>query len=383
MKMKSVLVALSTGALVLSAQVAAMPVAAQTVAGTSVNMAASPLGKILVDDKGMVLYMYTEDTQRGPSVCYDRCAVAWPPLYTTGAPVAAAGVNAKLLGTTTRKDGKLQVTYNGWPLYYWFRDKEAGDWYGQDVGKVWYVLNPAGKVIKTAGAKVTLNDVTLGKVLADEKGKTLYLFTKDTKSGPSVCYGGCATAWPPLLTKGAPSAAEGVDGKKLGMTKRKDGQMQVTYNGFPVYYWFQDKAKGDWLGQDVGSVWYMMMANGDALFTEGAHLIVGNLAPGNVLVGENGMTLYMYTEDSKGVSNCYDKCATAWPPLITKGAPHIGAGGDAKLLGVTKRKDGQLQVTYNGMPLYYWFKDTKPGDVTGQDVGHVWYVVSDKGAVIK
>ena len=382
MKIKPVLAAFLAGAIVLSAQAATLPAVAQSDVGTAVAVGVTPLGKALVDSKGMVLYMYTEDT-KNTSVCYDRCAFAWPPLLTTGAPVAAAGVNKRLLGTTTRKDGKLQVTYNGLPLYYWFKDKAAGDWLGQDVGKVWYMMTPAGKVLKTSGAKVTLGTTPLGQVITDEKGKVLYLFTRDSKDGPSVCYDKCAVAWPPLLTKGAPSAGEGVDGKKIGVTKRKDGNLQVTYNGFPVYYWFQDKVVGDWLGQDVGSVWYMMQANGDALFTEGARLIVGSLAPGNVLVGQNGLTLYMYTEDEKGVSNCYDKCATAWPPLITKGAPHIGAGGDSKLLGVTKRKDGQLQVTYNGMPLYYWFKDTKPGDVTGQDVGHVWYVVSAKGEVIK
>ncbi len=382
MKIKSMLVALTTGAVVLSSQVAALPAAAQAGAGTMVNVAVTPLGKALVDGKGMVLYMYTEDT-KNTSVCYDRCAFAWPPLYTTGAPVAGAGANARLLGTTTRKDGKLQVTYNGLPLYYWFKDKAVGDWFGQDVGKVWYLVAPNGKIVKTAGSKITVGETPVGNALTDEKGTTLYLFTKDTKNGPSVCYSKCATAWPPMLTKGAPSAGEGVDGKKLGMTKRIDGQMQVTYNGFPLYYWFQDKAKGDWLGQDVGSVWYMMQANGDAIFTEGSHLIVGSVNLGNVLVGENGLTLYMYTEDTKNTSNCYDKCAVAWPPLLTKGAPHIGAGGDAKLLGVTKRKDGQLQVTYNGMPLYYWFKDQKPGDTTGQNVGHVWYVVSGAGAVIK
>lgn len=381
MKMKSVLTAIAAGAIALSSQLA-VPIAAQTPAGTTVAIATTPLGKALVDEKGMMLYMFTKDTKNVTN-CYDNCAVAWPPLYTTGTPVAGAGVNQRLLGTTTRKDGKLQVTYNGMPLYYWFRDKVAGDWLGQDVGKVWYLVTPAGRILKTAGTKVSLGDTALGKILTDEKGRSLYLFTKDTQNGPSVCYDRCAVAWPPLYTKGAPVAGEGVDGKKIGWIKRKDGQMQVTYNGFPLYYWVNDKVPGDWLGQDVGGVWYVMQSNGDAIFTKGSKVLLGNLSLGNVLVDDKGMTLYMYTKDTRNKSNCYDDCAVAWPPLLTKGPPTIGEGGDSKLLGVTKRKDGTLQVTYAGMPLYYWYEDTKPGDVLGQDVEKEWYVVSGKGEVIK
>ena len=84
------------------------------------------LGSFLVDDKGMTLYLYTKDTPN-TSNCYDKCATAWPPLLTTGTPVAGDGVDASMFGTTTRKDGSTQVTYNGWPLYYYAKDKAAGD----------------------------------------------------------------------------------------------------------------------------------------------------------------------------------------------------------------------------------------------------------------
>jgi plastocyanin len=80
---------------------------------------------------------------------------------------------------------------------------------------------------------------------------------------------------------------------------------------------------------------------------------------------------------------CYDKCAQAWPPLLTAGAPKTGDGADAALLGTTARTDGTTQVTYNGWPLYYYVKDQKPGDVTGQDVGGVWYMLSSKGDKIE
>lgn len=97
------------------------------------------LGKILADSRGMTLYLFTKDTD-GTSVCYDQCAVAWPPLITPGAPTGAAGVPAGKLGTTTRTDGKTQVTYDGQPLYYYFTDEKPGDATGEGVGDVWFVI---------------------------------------------------------------------------------------------------------------------------------------------------------------------------------------------------------------------------------------------------
>ena len=74
--------------------------------------------------------------------------MAWPPLLTTGDPVAGGGVDAALLGTTTRKDGAKQVIYKGMPLYYYAKDKAAGDVVGQGVGEAWYVVTPSGEIVK-------------------------------------------------------------------------------------------------------------------------------------------------------------------------------------------------------------------------------------------
>lgn len=101
------------------------------------------LGSFLVDANGMTLYLYTKDTPN-TSVCYGGCATLWPPILTNGAPVAGTGLTASMLGTTTRTDGTVQVTYNGWPLYYFAKDKVAGDTTGEGVGSVWYVITPAG-----------------------------------------------------------------------------------------------------------------------------------------------------------------------------------------------------------------------------------------------
>ena len=97
---------------------------------------------------------------------------------------------------------------------------------------------------------------------------------------------------------------------------------------------------------------------------------------GPFLVGPDGMTLYLFTKDDDNVSNCYDKCAENWPPLMLAAGQSLAAGeGVVGELGTTERTDGGTMVTYNGMPLYYWIKDVAPGDTTGHGVGSVWAVV--------
>jgi predicted lipoprotein with Yx(FWY)xxD motif len=117
--------------------------------GAKVSVAMSPLGGILVDSKGITLYDFVKD-KGTTSACYGACAALWPPLTTTGKPVAGHGARASLLGTTKRKDGKLEVTYNGHPLYYFVTDRKPGQTTGQGVnqfGAPWWVLSAAGKEI--------------------------------------------------------------------------------------------------------------------------------------------------------------------------------------------------------------------------------------------
>jgi predicted lipoprotein with Yx(FWY)xxD motif len=100
---------------------------------------------------------------------------------------------------------------------------------------------------------------------------------------------------------------------------------------------------------------------------------------GNILVDGKGMTLYMFTKDGPDKSNCAGGCAKAWPALTVQGSPAAGSGVDASLLGTAPLPDGSMIVTYNKMPLYYYAKDTKSGDTTGQNVGGVWFVVAPDG----
>ncbi|WP_256840148.1 COG4315 family predicted lipoprotein [Ornithinimicrobium faecis] len=101
---------------------------------------------------------------------------------------------------------------------------------------------------------------------------------------------------------------------------------------------------------------------------------------GPILVDGEGMTLYLFTQDSADTSVCFDDCLAAWPVL--EGEPAAGDGADDGLLGSFEREDGTIQATYDGWPLYYFAQDQAPGDVTGQAVNDVWWVVNADGAAV-
>ncbi len=114
--------------------------------GAAVAVGSTDLGDHLVDGAGRTLYLFTVDPQGGDtSACSGDCAATWPPL--TGDVAAGDGVDGGLLGSVTRDDGSTQVTYNGWPLYYFAADAAPGDTNGQGVGDVWFVVSPAGDAI--------------------------------------------------------------------------------------------------------------------------------------------------------------------------------------------------------------------------------------------
>ncbi len=103
---------------------------------------------------------------------------------------------------------------------------------------------------------------------------------------------------------------------------------------------------------------------------------------GTFLVDGDGRTLYLFTVDEPGVSNCDEACLQAWPPLLTTGDPTAAGSADATLLGTIGRDDGTLQVTYAGWPLYFFAADAAPGDINGQGVNDVWFVVASDGMMV-
>jgi predicted lipoprotein with Yx(FWY)xxD motif len=210
----------------------------------------------------------------------------------------------------------------------------------------------------------------LGTILTDGAGRTLYTFTKD-QSRVSNCYDTCASFWPPLVADATPAGQPGFDGK-FGSITRTDGSHQATYKDMPLYYFIADKKPGDVHGYAKNGVWFTVESS-----VEPTVQIHRDASLGPLLTDAQGKTLYLYTNDKPGVSNCSGDCASFWPPLVVD-ASTLPTGPDtiAAGLGTTTRDDGSQQVTYNGMPLYYWAKDTKPGDTLGQGVNGVWFVVA-------
>ncbi|MBJ7459257.1 MAG: hypothetical protein JHD02_08735 [Thermoleophilaceae bacterium] len=118
--------------------------------GKRVKTGKTSFGTILQDSRGRTLYLFTKERSKY-SKCYGECAKAWPPLLTTSDPVATGGAIQSKLGTTRRRGGKTQVTYNGHPLYYYVDEDEPNEVLCQNVsefGGKWYVVNRQGNAIK-------------------------------------------------------------------------------------------------------------------------------------------------------------------------------------------------------------------------------------------
>jgi predicted lipoprotein with Yx(FWY)xxD motif len=107
---------------------------------------------------------------------------------------------------------------------------------------------------------------------------------------------------------------------------------------------------------------------------------------GRVLFDRRGFVLYAFTKDPAGRSVCSGACAAAWPPYIVKAKPKASPGAKAKLIGTTRRRDGRLQATYAGKPLYYYVGDRSPGQILCQNVsefGGLWLVVRPSGSLVR
>jgi len=209
-------------------------------------------------------------------------------------------------------------------------------------------------------------DSSGGNFLVDSKGMTLYYFTNDV-AGKSGCNGGCAKAWPafyaPTIQVSSPLAAS-----DFGTIDRADGSKQTTYMGWPLYYWMNDKKPGDVSGEGVGKVWYTLKVPAYTV------MIATDKALGNYLVDGKGMTLYWFAKDSPATSAGTGQKNPYWPAFAPSSfvVPSALNEGD---FGTIVRGDGTQQATYKGYPLYYFVKDMKRGDATGQNVRNIWFVI--------
>jgi predicted lipoprotein with Yx(FWY)xxD motif len=124
---------------------------------------------------------------------------------------------------------------------------------------------------------------------------------------------------------------------------------------------------------------------GRATSGKGTAVALGDSQFGQILFDSKRQAIYIFERDQENRSNCYGDCAEAWPPVFTEGQPRAGKGVDRALLGTTKRRDGKLQVTYAGKPLYFYAHEG-PGEVKCHNVdlnGGFWWVLGADGERIQ
>ena len=131
---------------------------------------------------------------------------------------------------------------------------------------------PATHAAQAKGAVVSTAKTSLGRIIVNSNGRTLYLFGKD-RNGKSSCSGQCAVFWPPLVTSGKPGVAGGARASLIGTTRRADGRLQVTYNHHPLYTFVKDTKAGETNGEGLnafGATWHAMSPAGATIVKPGA-----------------------------------------------------------------------------------------------------------------
>ncbi len=239
-----------------------------------------------------------------------------------------------------------------------------------------------------AGTPIGFFETPIGRVLAAGEGnRTLYTFANDS-IGVSTCLASCAAVWPPLMATAnqqamldelrANSALASI-ARGLSVITRAGTQLQWAFNGMPLYHFSGDAAAGETNGENLDGDWFV--ARPLPIEVADAEGFSGGLlrGAGSINAGINepalrnsiydGLTLYTFTLDIGGFSDCNAGCAEDWPPLYAdKGA--VGADG----FSVITRTGGAAQWAYNNQPLYFFIGDSEPGDVFGDGADAAWFV---------
>jgi predicted lipoprotein with Yx(FWY)xxD motif len=213
----------------------------------------STFGKILTDSEGMSLYFFSKDA-KGTSLCTNGCLDKWPVFYKENITVDA-GLDKADFETITRADGQKQTIYKGWPLYYFVNDNAAGETNGDKVNNVWYIAKPDYSLMYITAQLVGhdginyLSDYTEGDgntfYITSIEGSTLYTFTKDAKNKNNFTAEDFSnnSVWPiaEISLDKIPSILDADDFGTIDVY----GKTQLTYKGWPLYYFGQDVERGD------------------------------------------------------------------------------------------------------------------------------------------
>ena len=229
-------------------------------------------GLVLTDSAGQVLYFFSRDAD-GKSACAGNCQSVWPKYYSSHA-ASSEGIEDDDIGTITLADGSLQTTYKGWPLYYYANDEGPGDIQGDGVGGNWFVAKPDYSVLlvqnQLVGGDGTAYtaDLTPGEGLTryfvDDYGRTLYGFVNDRYNMNRFTREdfGNNGVWPIYESEiqAVPSAANPEDFAEITVY----GRTQLTYKGWPLYYFGQDAARGETKGIDFPQLGIWPVLNPDS-----------------------------------------------------------------------------------------------------------------------
>jgi predicted lipoprotein with Yx(FWY)xxD motif len=277
-----------------------------------------------------------------------------------------------------------------------------------------------------AGATVALKAASssLGQILVDAQGRTLYAFTNDINA-QSTCTGTCAEAWPPQIVDESWTVAPGLDSGIFSTSARTDGTLQLMAGKFPLYYFSGDAKPGDVNGQGSGGVWFAVAPNATTVAGTAAGapttaeaapttaaasptttvygkaavvpttvtpapasaappiVEVADNALGSIVVDGKGRTLYAFTKDVDGTSTCVDGCAKAWPAVVVSGDIAVGDGLDKTQFSTVTRADGSKQLKLGKWPLYYFSGDAAAGETNCQGSGGSWFVIGKDAKLIK
>ena len=222
---------------------------------------------------------------------------------------------------------------------------------------------------------VKLSSANGAAYLTDSNGMTLYYFVKDVPGKSNCPAGPCLNLWP-IFSGETMSVESPLSAADFSVITRPDGASQTAYKGWPLYYFANDKKPGDMLGQGSLGVWFIAPQPFYTVMLENQ-----TAANGTYLSDAAGRALYTFKNDkpatatAPAVSACTGACAANWPAFYAEKviAPSTV---DSSLFASLAKPDGSEQLTYKGMPLYYYAADSAPGDIKGQGFNNLWYVAA-------
>ena len=224
-------------------------------------------------------------------------------------------------------------------------------------------------------ALVHMAETSLGTILVDQEGFTLYAFLNDT-DGESTCTGDCLANWPAVVVEGDLNVGN-LDPAQFSTVENPEAGPMLKMGDWPLYRFAGDAAPGDINGQGVGEVWYVV----GPLGVPASLVNTRETSAGPILVNAEGMTLYAFLNDTEGESTCTGDCLANWPAAVI--GEHDTSVLDPALWSTVENPEAGAMLKIGDWPLYTFTPDAAPGDVNGQGVGEVWYAVAPDGTTIE